>query len=178
MIKLFDVQNKVIVPTEHCYTLGDLKRLMDLYPDHYMQIFQYCFYMTCYDPDLNPFFNTKEHDREEEIMKQLDPVFTTEDEGVQEALETCKKLYETPTLRAFKGIKIALDNIADFMATTKITAGKDGTVDSVKNMAKEFDKIRQSYKGTEKDLLAEQKSRVRGGGGLAYDQIGDDEDDD
>lgn len=169
MIKLFTIQNKVVVPSEDCYVLQALKNIMDLYPDYYLQIFQYCFYMTCYDPDINPFFNVREQDREDLIMKQLNPEFTTEDEGVQEALDLCKTLYETPTLRAFLGIKIALDNIADFMAITKPTAGKDGTVDSLGRMAERYDKIRQSYKGTEKDLLDEQKSRVRGGGGLAYD---------
>lgn len=170
MIKLFDIQNKVIIPTEHCFTLHALKNLMDLYPKHYLQIFQYCFYMSCYDPDINPFFNVRECDREDLIMKQLNPEFTTEDEGVKEALDLCRTLYETPTLRAFNGIKIALDNIADFMATTKPTTGKDGSADSLGRMIERYDKIRQSYKGTEKDLLDEQKSRNRGGAESAYDQ--------
>jgi hypothetical protein len=169
MIKLFDIQNKVIVPTEHCYTLESLKNLMDLYPDHYLKIYQYLFYMCCYDPDINPFFNVRELDREEIIMKELGHPFSTEDPGVQEALKFCKTLYTTPTLRAFLGIKIALDNVADFMANTKITGGKDGNATQVKSFAADFDKIRQSYKGTERDLIEEQQSRIRGGGGLAYD---------
>lgn len=142
---------------------------MDTYPDQYLKMYQYLFYMCCYDPDSNPFFNIKESDREEMIMKQLEPGFTTEDPGVAEALDLCKELYTTPTLRAFLGIKIALDNIADFMSTTKITAGKDGNAAEMRAFAEKYDKIRQSYKGTEKDLIEEQQSRIRGGGGLAYD---------
>lgn len=169
MIKLFDIQNKVVVPTEHCYTLKVLKQLMDKYPDQYLKMYQYLFYMCCYDPDINPFFNVIESDREDQIMKQLNPDFSSETDGLPEALEFCKNLYATPTLRAFLGIKIALDNIADFMATTAITAGKDGNATQIKSFAENFDKIRQSYKGTEKDLLEEQQSRVRGGAALAYD---------
>jgi hypothetical protein len=55
------------------------------------------------------------------------------------------------------------------MANTKITGGKDGNATQVKSFAADFDKIRQSYKGTERDLIEEQQSRIRGGGGLAYD---------
>lgn len=35
---------------------------MDEYPETHMQVYQYIFYMTCPDPDLNPFLiylNTK-----------------------------------------------------------------------------------------------------------------------
>jgi hypothetical protein len=38
-------------------------------------------------------------------------------------------------------------------------------------MAKDFDSIRLSYKGAYKDLQDEQTSHVRGGAGLAYDQL-------
>ncbi len=178
MIKIFDIQNGVVVPTEHCYTLYSLKRLMDLYPNHYLQIYQYCFYMTCYDPLINPFWNTKESEREEMIMEQLQPEFTTEDEGVQEALQLCIDLYETPTLRAFLDIKIGLEKLGNLMRnTTPIAGGKEANADTLLRIAKEFDKVRQSYKGTEKDLLEEQR-RTRGGEDLAYDQDGTDDDDD
>ena len=179
MIKLFDVQNGIVVPTEHSYTLKDLQFIREKYPNDFLKVYQYCFYMCCYHPDLNPFYNVREEDREDVIMQQLDPPFTTEDEGIQEALQLCKKLYETPTLRAFIGIKTGLENLADLLKDTKpVAGGKEANADSLLKIAERYDKVRQSYKGTEKDLLAEQKSRVRGGGGLAYDQDGGDDDDD
>ncbi len=52
-IKLFDIENGVVIPTEHCYTLSTLKDLMDKYPDDYLKVYQYLFYMTCPNPDLN-----------------------------------------------------------------------------------------------------------------------------
>ena len=54
LIKLFDIQNNKVVPSEHCYTLKSLKKIMDEYPDTYLSIYQYIFYMTCPDPEMIP----------------------------------------------------------------------------------------------------------------------------
>ena len=83
----------------------------------------------------------------------------------------CFKLYETPTSRAYDGIKRALDNMATYMANTQITDGRDGNINQIRAVAKDFDGIRQSFKGAYKDLKDEQESQVRGGQGLAYDQL-------
>ena len=51
-----------------------------------------------------------------------------------------------------------LDNLTDYMSTTQVTAGRDGNINSLLRIAKEFDAIRQSYKGIAKDLEAEQQA--------------------
>ena len=170
IVRLFDVQNKTVVPTEHCYTLKTLKTIMDNYPDDYLSIYQYLFYMTCPNPDMNPFFHYPEIDKEELILQEVDAEFSTEDPEIINALSFCKKLYETPTSRAYNGIKQALDRIAYYMATKPITDGKDGNIGQIRAMAKDFESIRQSFKGAYKDLQDEQQSRVRGGQEIAYDQ--------
>lgn len=170
MIKLFDIQNGTIVPTEHCYTLEYLKRIMREYPESYMNVYAYLFYMSCPNPDLNPFFDVPENEKEELILSQLDVDFSTEDEDIINALELCKKLYETPTLRAFMGIKHMLDRLAKYMETTAIEHGRDGNINSLVNAAAKFEQIRLSFKGAYKDLMEEQKSQVRGGQQIAYDQ--------
>ena len=43
---------------------------MDNYPDDYLKIYQYLFYMTCPNPDMNPFFHTPEHEKEEVSIKR------------------------------------------------------------------------------------------------------------
>ena len=169
IVKLFDIQNGVIIPTEHCYALKSLKDIMDNYPEDYLKIYQYLFYMTCPNPDINPFFHTPEIDKEDLILSEINAEFSTEDTEIYNALEFCKRLYQTPTSRAYEGIKQALDRIAKYMATTSITDGKDGNINQIRAMAKDFDSIRQSFKGAYKDLQDEQQSRVRGGQGLAYD---------
>jgi hypothetical protein len=171
MVKLFDIQNGVIVPTEHCYNLAFLKRIMDEYPEDYMKVYSYLFYMTCPNPDINPFFDVRQHEKEELIMTQLDAEFSTEDDDIIIALDLCKKLYETPTYRAYMGIKSMLDRLAAYMEHTSIQHGRDGNITAVVNAAAKFEQIRGSFKGAYKDLMEEQKGTVRGGQNLAYDQF-------
>ena len=93
MIKLFDIQNGVLIPTEHCYALKVLKDIMDTYPDDYMKVYQYLFYMSCPNPVVNPFFDVLEHEKEELILTQLQAEFSTEDDDVIVALAFCKFLF-------------------------------------------------------------------------------------
>jgi hypothetical protein len=170
IVKLFEIQNNVVIPTEHCYTLKALKDIMDDYPEDYLKIYQYLFYMTCPNPDMNPFFYTPDVDKENLIMQQIEGEFSTEDDAVFTALKFCERMYETPTSRAYKGIASMLDRLARYMEVTTITAGRDGNINSLISAAKNYDAIRQSFKGAYKDLQEEQSSRVRGGIGMAYDQ--------
>jgi len=171
IVRLFDVQNKTVVPTEHCYTLKTLKTIMDNYPDDYLSIYQYLFYMTCPNPDMNPFFHYPEIDKEDLILEEVSAEFSTEDPEIISALAFCKKLYETPTYRAYVGIKSMLDRLAKYMEVTAIEHGRDGNINSMVNAAAKFESIRQSYKGAFSDMKQEQESSVRGGAGLAYDQM-------
>ena len=169
IVKLFDVQNGVVIPTEHCYTLKALKDIMDNYPKDYLKIYQYLFYMTCPNPDMNPFFHTPELDKEVLILGQISADFSTEDNDIYIALQFCQRMYETPTSRAYKGIASMLDRLGRYMENTAITDGRDGNINSIVAAAKNFDQIRASFKGVYKDLQEEQSSKVRGGQGLAYD---------
>lgn len=171
MIKLFDIKNGIIVPTEHCHNLIVLKKIMENYPEDFMKVYSYLFYMTCPNPDINPFFDVNEHEKEELILAQLNVEFSTEDDEIVNAIEFCKKLYETPTYRAFMGIKSMLDRLGSYMENTAITHGRDGNITAIVNAAAKFEQIRGSYKGAYKDLMEEQKSQVRGGQNLAYDQF-------
>ena len=171
IVKLFDIQNGKVVPSEHCYTLKTLKTIIEEYPDEHLQIFQYVFYMTCPNPDLNPFFTAPEMEKETIILREVDADFSTEDDLVQDALKLCRHLYETPTYRAYKGIQSMLDKLARYMEQTPIEHGRDGNINSIVNAAAKFEQIRSSFKGAYSDLMEEQKSTVRGGQGLAYDQL-------
>jgi len=171
LIKLFDIQNGKVIPTEHCYTLNFLKDLMEEYPDTYMSIYQYLFYMSCPNPDMNPFFNLPEHEKEDIIVEQVGLEESTEDSKIRYSLDMCRKLYETPTYRAYVGIKSMLDRLARYMETTQIEHGRDGNINSLVNAAAKFEQIRNSYKGAFSDMKEEQESQVRGGAGLAYDQM-------
>jgi hypothetical protein len=169
MVRLFDIVNGKVVSTEHCYTLKFLKDIMDEYPVDYLSIYTYLFYMSCPNPDLNPFFDVPEQDKEELILREVDADFSTDDDLIVHGLKMCRKLYETPTYRAYSGIKSMLDRLARYMETTDIEHGRDGNITALVNAAAKFEAIRQSFKGTLRDLEEEQKSQVRGGQNLAYD---------
>ena len=158
LIKLFDIVNNKVVPTEHCYTISSLNDIMTKYPDDYLKVYTYLFYMTCPNPDLNPFFNVPEHEKEEIIMSEIDMDISTEDELIIRGMSTCKKLYETPTYRTYVGIKSMLDRLAHYMETTEIHHGRDGNITALVNAAAKFEQIRQSFKGAYKDLAEEQQS--------------------
>ena len=170
MIRLFDVQNGKVIPSEHCYTLKFLKDIMDSYQDEYLRIYAYLFYMTCPNPDMNPFFDIPEEDKEGMILREIDAEFSTDDDLIFKALKNCEKMYQTPTYRAYQGIKIFLDNMAKSMATEQLTFGRDGSSPALLRMAEKYDQVRQSFKGVYRDLMEEQQSSVRGGQNLAYDQ--------
>jgi hypothetical protein len=170
IVKLFDIENGVVKPTEHCFVIKFLKDIMETYPDEYLIIYAYLFYMTCPNNDINPFFNLPESEKEDIILEQINAEFSTEDSLILDAVKMCEKLYETPTSRAYNGIKIALDNMATFMATEKPTSGRDGSASALLRIAERFDQVRQSFKGVYNDLKDEQKSHVSGGIGLSYDQ--------
>lgn len=170
MIRLFDVQDDKLVPTEHCYALSFLKNIMDAYPDTYIEVYKYLFYMTCPNPDANPFFNVPDEDKEDIILQEIKADFSTEDDLIVIAKDRCRQLYETPTVRAYNGMAKMMDRLARYMETTPITHGRDGNINSLVAAAKNFEGIRLSFKGVYKDLQEEQKTHTRGGAGLAYDQ--------
>jgi hypothetical protein len=143
---------------------------MDEYGDDATKVYSYLFYMSCPNPDLNPFFDVPEADKEEIILQEVDAEFSTDDDLITHALKMCRKMYETPTYRAYAGIKSMLDRLAKYMETTEIEHGRDGNITALVNAAAKFEAIRQSFKGTLRDLEEEQQSQVRGGQNLAYDQ--------
>jgi hypothetical protein len=146
------------------------KDIIDAYPEDHTKIFAYLFYLSCPNPDLNPFFDVPEVDKEELIRREVGGDFDSDDDLITNALEVTKKLYETPTVRAYMGIKTMLDRLAKYMETTEIEHGRDGNITALINAASKFEAIRQSFKGTLRDLQEEQSTTVRGNQSLAYDQ--------
>lgn len=170
MIRLFDIENGKVIPSEHCYTLAFLKAIMDAYPETHTKIFAYLFYKACPNPDLNPFFNVPEEDREGMIVDELKLDVDLGAEPIQQALQKLQTLYETRTYRLYRSFGIMLDRLGKYVETTPIEHGRDGNISSLIQAAKNIQDIRQQFKGLEKDHLEEQKTLVRGGQMLAYDQ--------
>ena len=167
-IKLFDIQGGKVVPTEHCHLIPFLRRIIEEYKDNHLEVLAYLFYMSCRSSE-NPYFNRPQEDLQEEILRDLEASFDPEDRYIRMALDRCKEMYETPTVRAYNGIANMLEKLAFYMETQTITDGRDGNITAIVCAAKNFDAIRKSFKGVAKDLEEEQSSRARGGQKLSYD---------
>ena len=170
IVKLFDVSNGALIPTMHCYSLESLKNVVDAYPDNHLKVLLYVYYMTYPDPDDNPFFNMTEEDREEFILKEINADFSTDNPVITKAIDFCNTLYDTPTKRAYKGIKIMMDKLARFFETQSISTGRDGSLTAMVQAASKYSELRESFKGIEKDYLEEVKTVTRGDSFTAYDQ--------
>lgn len=171
MIELFELDNSKIKPTKHCYTIGALKRIMDEYPKDYLSIYAYLFYMSCMNDDLNPFFNVPETEKEDVILQEVGGNFSPDEEPIATALEVCRKLYETPTYKAYMGIKSYLEKLGDYMQNAQIVEGRDGNQEFGFKVAQKFSEVRRSYNETYRDLKEEQSTTGRGGAQIAYDQL-------
>lgn len=170
LIKMFDVQDGVLIPTEHCYALKSIKEVIEAFPDNYLKVLLYIFYMTCPDPEKNPFFNIPEDEKESVILGEVKIDFSMDNPVITNAVSFCNKIYDTPTKRAYEGMKIMMDKIADFFKKQQLSTGRDGSLDSMTRTAKDYQKLRESFKGIEKDYNEEIKNRVLGNRFKGYDQ--------
>ena len=170
MINLFDVNDKKLVPSIHCYGIPWLKRIMDNFPKEYIDIYKYIFYTTCPDSTLNPYVNMPEETREAIIITDIKPTFWLEDLMIIDTMEKCRKMYETPTFRAWRAAKKGVDKIADWLDVTEITEGKDGSGTLYNTYMSKIADYNKQYKDLEEELHKEQ-AKVRGGAKIRYDQM-------
>jgi hypothetical protein len=177
IIHLFEVKDGELEPTRHCHALKFLKDIMDAYPDNHLDIYKYLYYMACPDPVHNPYFNENEIIKEEKIIRDNNLRFSTEDDLVVIALDKCTRLYKTPTVKAQDTIKKMIENVMDWMATTKV---ESSSANQLIKAGKDFKELKEEYLVATKELHEEQKAAgKRGGGQLAYDlEEGNTRDDD
>jgi len=169
-IKLFDIQEGKITPTEHCYTIASLKRIMDEYPDDWKSIYPYLFYMTCLNDEENPFANVPEGDKEELILKEVGGEFSPDEESIYTALETCRELFKTPTYNLYMAAKVGVERVADYIKGTLIAGGRDGNEMAYLRYLKEYDEVCRSFEARYKAFKEENNRTGRGGHNIAYDQ--------
>lgn len=167
-IRLFEVESGTIKPTEHCYMISWLNDIMETFPEEYLKVYAYIFYMTNKSHE-NPYSNITEDELEERVLRDLQPTFDTEHSKILLAMDKCTELFETPTVRAYNGIKTMLDNMSVYLATTEITDGRDGNIRGMLAAAKDFKHIQASFKGAMEDVAEETKVQARGKSVLPYD---------
>ena len=167
-IRLFEVESGAIKPTEHCYMISWLHKIIEDFPEDHVKVFAYIFYMTNKTHE-NPYANIVEEELEERILRDLQPEFDREAPSILHAIDKCTELFETPTVRAYNGIKVMLDNMSTYLATTEITDGRDGNIRGMLAAAKDFKHIQASFKGAMEEVEEETKVQARGKSLLPYD---------
>jgi len=168
-ICLFEVVNGVVVPEQCTLFIDWLRKIREIYPDDYLKVYGYLFYMSCWD-SRNIYINRPEEERQEMIIQDLAIDFSLDDPIITNALERCKLLYETPTVRGFRTCKNKLTDIYDFLDDNKTTGGKNGNAGDVNMFMKQIPDYLEMYDKLEIKLKAEQH-RVRGAKKIAYDQM-------
>ena len=170
LVNLFDVDGRKIVPGQACYLIPCLKKIMDEFPDNYIQIYSYIFFITCPDATLNPFVNLNEEEREDVVIHELKPLyFSLEHPTIIHALRFCMKMYETATLRIWKGAKVMLDQMAEDLTTKRLTYGKDGNAADLRGIMDKLPTYTKNFMEVEK-LLKEEQSKVKGDRVIPYHQ--------
>ena len=167
-IRLFEIEGRVVKPTEHCYMISWLNCIIEHFPEDHVKVLAYVYYMSYSGPN-NPYTNIVEEDREQKIMQSLEPEFDTEDPMIIRAIEKCTELYMTPTMRSYDAIKTMLDNLNTYLKNTPVTDGRDGNIGPLLRVAKEFKGVREAFKGVQDDVIEESKIKARGKSKLPYD---------
>ena len=169
-IELFEVEGKILRPTKHCFSIKWLKDIMDAFPDDYLKMYQYIYYMNM-PGKVNPYSNLDETIKEYNILKDIEATFSTEEDLLIEAMVKAKPMYTTVIVRAHDNLKQMLDNVGEYIGTATVTAGRDGNINSLIKVGKDFEDLRKSYKSSVSDMEDElEEGRAKGGTDLAYDQ--------
>lgn len=169
-VKLFDIQNNKITATEHCYTIKSLKRIMDEHPSDYLSVYAYLFYKSCLNEEENPFALVPEDEKDDIILKEVGGDFSSEDPIVEEALETCMKIYSTPSQELYLSAKVGVERISKYIRMSAITPGRDGNEDVYLKYLERFSNICRTFEDRYRAFKEEQSTIARGGHQIAYDQ--------
>jgi hypothetical protein len=166
-LEILSVENGKVVPGISCYSIPELKEVMEAYEDN-INALTYLYYF-CYPKSA--YANLKEDELEDVILEDYPGDYSPEDEIILAAVEKLKSLYLTPTRRFFKNSKKGLETLGEYMATTAITDGKEGNFSAFSMTLTRVGKTIKEFKELEKIYEEETGSSLRGGGDASYDEI-------
>jgi len=163
-MKIFDIQNDTIVVNENVLLLPWLKEVHDRFG---IPALCYLYYMT--DPH-SPFTSYPEESKEDEILKAFPGDYIPDDVYIVKALEELLKMYESPKMRFWKGLKHKLDQISQMLIDTPLNMDKEtGNFNEIIKLYEKGEKLLNSYDKAEK--LKEEELRAVGNRRQAYDQV-------
>lgn len=151
---LFTVENGKVKPSLHCHLIPEFKQIIDKYEKRATDMLAYAFYYACPFKSINPYADYSDDEKEEELKRTF--VVFPDNPDVLLAIETMKKMYETPNMKYFQSIKSSLYNMMDYLNNaTVITDDRDGNLTKIHNIQKDAGKVMASFLELEKNVEAE-----------------------
>lgn len=168
-IELLEIENDKVVPGIACYTIKELKQVMDNYDmPAAIEIYTYIRFLYHHK---SPFRNFEENTKEQRILESVRSLDWDEyDEPVVIAKKFCKNAWLTPARRFMEDAKAGLEKLGKYMREAPITDGKDGNFAAMSVNYTRIGKTMEDFKKLEKIVEDEQNEDLRGGGELSYDQ--------
>lgn len=155
---LFTMENGVVSLSLHCYIIPEFKNIVDKYPDNYMNMLAYAFYVGCPFKSINPYADFSEEDKEEKLKESFH-IFP-DNKDVLIAVELIKDLYPTKGMKYVQSIRSSIDKTMEYLDNAVIREGKDGNLADIRGMQKDAAKVLESLTLMEKNA-EEEKNNFR-----------------
>src|SRR5690606_18364829 len=118
-------------PTIHCYSIPELKNIIDKYPKEHMNMLFFAFYKSCPYKSDNPYADYSDFEKDEILIKDFlkrDINIITDNIDLLAAIEKLSSLYETTCSKYLQQNKKNLEDIMDYIGTNSVTDGKEGNL--------------------------------------------------
>lgn len=160
IVRIFEMgEEKTLGINEHTLLIPELKRLIDTHKKDPIPVLRYVYLMTV--PD-SPYANMEEDEKETMILEDTGGDFTLDDADIKAAIEKLTKLYETPTTRTYRAMKIRMDKMDEYLADAAVLEGRDGNLPEIRQYMQNIGKIHDNYKKLEAAVQEEVKVAMRG----------------
>ena len=158
---IFTIEMGKVIPTIHCYTIPELKKIIEYYPDSYVDVLAYCFYMSCPYKSDNPYADFSQDEKEEVLQKDYS-VFYPDDQNILDAIDKLQKHYATKASKYLEVNRENLDAIMDYLRNTPLVEGRDGNLGDRIKIAEKCGRIMTEYLELESQAEEEKKkARVK-----------------
>ena len=169
MINIFDLENDKVVPNATCYTIPELKAVIEKYKNPIPAL---CYLYYKYIP-TSAYAHLDDYEKEKVLLHDYKGDYSLEDEVMIKAEEKIALLVLTPTRRFYNNAKKGLDRLGMYLATSEITSGLHGNLSAFNAALSKVGQTMEQFKKLEKIYEDETKSSLRGGRELGYDELED-----
>lgn len=151
--KILETEKDKVVINETILSIPEFKELWDTYQE--LEYFQYLW--ARFDPESS-YFNLEEDERLDKILEDFP--CDLNDFVMIKAMNKCEQLYDSPIRKILDGAKRGVENLAAYLKTAEIEAGRDGNLAQIVTTIKSLPQILKAYQEAENAYKQEvQKSR-------------------